>query len=81
VILMLEAAFEEVTEVVSGSGKLGVSAERVATTATGRMAGYLASDAFAGPYLADQLCCRLPWRAGVLSRPSSLPSTAGRQPA
>lgn len=55
VILMLEAAFEGVTEVVSGFGKLGLSAERVATTATARMAGYLASDAFAGPYLADQL--------------------------
>ncbi len=55
VILMLEAAFEHVTEVVSGFGKLGVSAERVATTAAGRMAGYLQSDAFAGPYLADQL--------------------------
>ena len=54
-ILLLEAAFEHVTEVVSGFGKLGVSAERVARTAVGRMAGYLASDAFAGPYLADQL--------------------------
>lgn len=54
-ILLLEAAFEHVTEVVSGFGKLGVSAERVAQTAVGRMAGYLASDAFAGPYLADQL--------------------------
>ena len=54
-ILLLEAAFEHVTEVVSGFGKLGVSAERVAQTACGRMAGYLASDAFAGPYLADQL--------------------------
>ena len=40
---------------VSGFGKLGVSAERVAQTACARMAGYLASDAFAGPYLADQL--------------------------
>ncbi|WP_109809619.1 RNA 3'-terminal phosphate cyclase [Sphingosinithalassobacter portus] len=54
-ILLLEAAFENVTEVVSGFGKLGVTAERVAATAAGRMAGYLASDAFAGPYLADQL--------------------------
>ncbi len=54
-ILLLEAAFEHVIEVVSGFGKLGVSAERVAKTAAGRMAGYLASDAFAGPYLADQL--------------------------
>lgn len=54
-ILLLEAAFEHVTEVVSGFGKLGVLAERVAQTAAARMAGYLASDAFAGPYLADQL--------------------------
>jgi RNA 3'-terminal phosphate cyclase (ATP) len=54
-ILLLEAAFEHVTEIVSGFGKLGVSAEQVAKTAATRMAGYLASDAFAGPYLADQL--------------------------
>ena len=55
IVLLLEAAFEHVTEVVSGFGKLGVTAERVANTAAGRMAGYLASDAFAGPYLQDQL--------------------------
>ncbi|TPG56510.1 RNA 3'-terminal phosphate cyclase [Sphingomonas glacialis] len=54
-IVLLEAAYEHVTEVVSGFGKLGVSAEHVAKTAAARMAGYLASDAFAGPYLADQL--------------------------
>lgn len=54
-ILLLEAAFEHVTEVVSGFGKLGVSAESLAKTAANRMAGYLASEAFAGPYLADQL--------------------------
>ncbi|PTQ62254.1 RNA 3'-terminal phosphate cyclase (ATP) [Sphingomonas aurantiaca] len=54
-IVLLEAVFENVTEVVSGFGKLGVSAEHVAKTAAARMAGYLASDAFAGPYLADQL--------------------------
>ena len=54
-ILLLEAEFEHVTEVVSGFGKLGVSAEQLAKTAAERMAGYLASDAFAGPYLADQL--------------------------
>jgi RNA 3'-terminal phosphate cyclase (ATP) len=41
--------------VFSGFGQLGVTAERVAKTAVGRMRGYLASDAFAGPYLADQL--------------------------
>jgi RNA 3'-terminal phosphate cyclase (ATP) len=54
-ILLLEAQFEHVTEIVSGFGQLGVTAERVAKTAIGRMRGYLASSAFAGPYLADQL--------------------------
>ncbi|WP_344697366.1 RNA 3'-terminal phosphate cyclase [Sphingomonas rosea] len=53
--LLLEAEFEQVTEVVTGFGKLGVSAESLAKTAATRMAGFLASDAFAGPYLADQL--------------------------
>jgi RNA 3'-terminal phosphate cyclase (ATP) len=54
-ILLLEAVFERVTEMVSGFGQLGVSAEMVARTAAARMAGYLESTAFAGPYLADQL--------------------------
>jgi RNA 3'-terminal phosphate cyclase (ATP) len=53
--LMLEAAYDHVTEIVTGFGKLGVSAESLAKTAAQRMAGYLASPAFAGPYLADQL--------------------------
>jgi RNA 3'-terminal phosphate cyclase (ATP) len=53
--LMLEAVFEHATEVVTGFGKLGVSAESLAKTAAHRMTGFLASDAFAGPYLADQL--------------------------
>lgn len=54
-ILLLKARFEHVTEVVSGFGRLGVSAEHLAKGAAARMAGYLASSAFAGPYLADQL--------------------------
>ncbi|WP_342643913.1 RNA 3'-terminal phosphate cyclase [Rhodoligotrophos ferricapiens] len=53
--LLLEAVFEHATEIVTGFGKLGVSAESLAKTAAHRMAGFLASDAFAGPYLADQL--------------------------
>jgi RNA 3'-terminal phosphate cyclase (ATP) len=53
-ILLLEAQFEHGTEIVSGFGQLGVTAERVAKKAIGRMRGYLDSDAFAGPYLADQ---------------------------
>ena len=54
-ILLLTAAFEHVTEIFTGFGQLGVPAERVAKTAVGRMRGYLASNAFAGPYLQDQL--------------------------
>jgi RNA 3'-terminal phosphate cyclase (ATP) len=54
-ILMLEAAFEHATELVSGFGKLGVPAQAVGELAAKRMAGYLASTAVAGPYLADQL--------------------------
>ncbi|WHU02130.1 RNA 3'-terminal phosphate cyclase [Sphingomonas sp. NIBR02145] len=53
--LLLAAEFEQVTEVVTGFGKLGVSAESLARTAAQRMAGFLESPAFAGPYLADQL--------------------------
>lgn len=53
--LLLEAVFEHATEIVTGFGKLGVSAESLAKTAAHRMGGFLASDAFAGPYLADQL--------------------------
>ncbi len=54
-ILMLEARFEHVTELVSGFGQLGVRAETIGEKAAKRMAGYLASDAVAGPYLQDQL--------------------------
>lgn len=54
-IVLLTARFGNVTEIVSGFGKLGVSAEQVVKTAAARMTGYLECDAFAGPYLADQL--------------------------
>jgi len=53
--LLIEAEFDHVTEVMSGIGKVGLSAEKVGKTAAKRMAGYLASEAFAGPYLQDQL--------------------------
>ena len=55
VILLLEARFAEVTELVSGFGQIGVPAERLAKTAAARLNGYVQSSAFAGPYLADQL--------------------------
>lgn len=54
-VLMLEAAFDHATELVTGFGQLGVPAQTVGEKAAKRMAGYLASSAFAGPYLADQL--------------------------
>jgi RNA 3'-terminal phosphate cyclase (ATP) len=53
--LLLEARFERANEIVTGFGKLGVSAESLAKTAAQRMSGFLAGTAFAGPYLADQL--------------------------
>lgn len=54
-VLLLEAAFEHVTEIVTGFGRLGTPAQSLARNAAQRMAGYLDSRAFAGPYLADQL--------------------------
>jgi RNA 3'-terminal phosphate cyclase (ATP) len=54
-VLILEAQFDHFTEIVTGFGKLGVPAQTVGEKAAKRMAGYLASQAFAGPYLADQL--------------------------
>ncbi|MCF4166087.1 RNA 3'-terminal phosphate cyclase [Zavarzinia compransoris] len=54
-VLLLEAAFERGTEIVTGFGKIGTSAQSLAKTAAQRMAGFIGSAAFAGPYLADQL--------------------------
>lgn len=54
-VLVLEAAYQHVTEVMTGFGKLGVSAEQLAKSAARRMVGYIESSAFAGPYLQDQL--------------------------
>lgn len=54
-VVLLEAVFEHVTELVSGFGKIGLSAETIGRQVAGRMKGYLAANVFAGPYLADQL--------------------------
>ena len=53
--LLITAQCEHVTEVMSAFGQIGIPAERLAKTAAKRMAGYLAADAFAGPFLQDQL--------------------------
>lgn len=54
-ILLLEAEFDNLTEIASGFGRLGVRAEHVGEKAAKRMAGFLDSGAAVGPYLADQL--------------------------
>ncbi|WP_114954630.1 RNA 3'-terminal phosphate cyclase [Sphingosinicella terrae] len=63
-VLLLEAAFDQVTEVVAGFGRIGVSAERVAEQAAKRMRGFLESKAAVGPYLADQLLLPLALAGG-----------------
>ncbi|MEP0390960.1 RNA 3'-terminal phosphate cyclase [Erythrobacter sp.] len=66
--LLIETEFENVTEIMSGFGKVGLPAEKLGKTAAKRAAGYLSSGAFAGPYLQDQLL--LPFalaRSGVFS--------------
>lgn len=54
-IILFEAAFENMIEISSGFGKLGMSSEAIAKDAARRLAGFMGTDAFAGPYLADQL--------------------------
>lgn len=63
-VLILEAEHENVTEIVSGFGRLGLPAELLATKAAKRMAGYLGSAAAVGPYLADQLLVPLALAGG-----------------
>jgi RNA 3'-terminal phosphate cyclase (ATP) len=54
-VMLIEASYERTTEITSGFGRLGLSSEALAKETAQRMAGFMASDAFAGPYLADQL--------------------------
>ncbi|MEE3627299.1 RNA 3'-terminal phosphate cyclase [Nitrospirillum sp. BR 11752] len=63
-ILMLSACFDQVTEVVSAVGRVGVRAEDIGRQTANRLAGYIASGAFAGPYLADQLLLPLALAGG-----------------
>lgn len=53
VFVVLE--FEQVTEVFTGFGQKGVSAEQVAEGLARQVRAYLAADVPVGPYLADQL--------------------------
>jgi RNA 3'-terminal phosphate cyclase (ATP) len=53
--LLLETRFDALTEIAAGFGQLGVAAQAIGHKTATRLAGYLATEAFAGPYLADQL--------------------------
>lgn len=54
-VLSLEIESEQVTEVFTGFGELGVSAERVASQAVKAAQEYLSANVPVGRYLADQL--------------------------
>jgi len=54
-VLMLEARYEHVTEMVTGFGERTVTAEKVAGTAVEEMRRYLRTRAPVGRHLADQL--------------------------
>jgi RNA 3'-terminal phosphate cyclase (ATP) len=53
--LTLTVEHEHITEVFTGFGEKGVSAESVAKRAVDEARNYLASEAVVGPHLADQL--------------------------
>jgi RNA 3'-terminal phosphate cyclase (ATP) len=54
-VLMIEIRTQEVTELFTEFGKLGVSAERVGEQAAREARAYLSSNAVAGEHLTDQL--------------------------
>jgi len=54
-VVMIEVGTPSITEVFTGFGRLGATAEHVASEAAGVARSYLSSRAFAGEYLADQL--------------------------
>jgi RNA 3'-terminal phosphate cyclase (ATP) len=54
-IVLIELASSNVTEVFCGFGRIGASAESVASEAAGAARSYLVSGAAAGEHLADQL--------------------------
>ena len=54
-ILLMELAYENITEVFASIGDIGVSCENVARDLWGEVRKFIASDIPVGPYLADQL--------------------------
>lgn len=63
-VLTLSVESENLTEVFTGFGVKGVTAEKVAKRCVGQVKSYLASDAPVGKYLADQLLIPLAMAGG-----------------
>jgi RNA 3'-terminal phosphate cyclase (ATP) len=63
-IVMIEIESENVTEVFSAFGRLGLASEKVAEEAVREARGYLVSRAVAGEYLTDQLLLPLALAGG-----------------
>ncbi len=53
-VVMIEMGYQNVSELVTGFGKRGTSAEKVAADAADQMSAYLESEAPVGEHLADQ---------------------------
>jgi len=70
-VVMLEIASENVTELFTGFGEIGVKAEKVARKAVESYQEYLAADVPVGAYLADQLMLPLAITAWQGSGPST----------
>lgn len=69
-VVMVEVGTPCITEVFTGFGRLGASAEHVASEAAGAVRSYLSSEAFAGECLADQMLLPL-----ALARAGSFTTT------
>jgi RNA 3'-terminal phosphate cyclase (ATP) len=63
-VVMIEVGDDQVTELFTAFGRLGVSAETVATEAVDEVKAYLTSDASVGEHLADQLLIPLALAGG-----------------
>jgi RNA 3'-terminal phosphate cyclase (ATP) len=77
-VLMIEAASPEVTELVTGFGMKGVTAERVASDACDEIGAYLAAGVPVATHLADQLLLPMALAGGGVFRtttPSSHTAT------
>lgn len=63
-VLFIEIASQNITEVFTGFGRIGVPAEQVAREVIGEVQPYLEANVAAGPYLADQLLLPLALAGG-----------------